>query len=75
MEDVDEDLINNWEEMLAIYLNTVIPQPSYESIENTSPNVVGRMFRVDITPSKIDIMFSYSIVEYINKEGNETITL
>jgi hypothetical protein len=73
--DYDSDLVNDWEEMLAIYLNTVIPQPSYESIENTSPNVVGRMFRVDITPSKIDIMFSYSIVEYINKEGNETITL
>jgi hypothetical protein len=75
MEDVDEDLINNWEDMLAIYLNTVIPQPSDESINNVSPNIVGRMFRVDITPSKIDIRFSYSIVEYINKEGNETITL
>ena len=73
--DYDSDLINNWEDMLAIYLNTVIPPPSYESIHNASPNIVGRMFRVDITPSKIDIRFSYSIVEYINKEGNETITL
>jgi hypothetical protein len=75
MEDVDKDLINNWEDMLAGYLNMNIPPPSYESIHNTSPNIVGRMFRVDITPSKIDIRFSYSIVEYINKEGNETITL
>jgi hypothetical protein len=73
--DYDIDLVNDWEEMLAIYLNTVIPQPSDESIENASPNVVGRMFKVDITQSKIDISFSYSIVEYINKKGNETITL
>jgi hypothetical protein len=73
--DYDSDLINNWEDMLAGYLNMNIPPPSYESIHNASPNIVGRMFRVDITPSKIDIRFSYSIVEYINKEGNETITL
>ena len=69
------DIINSWEDMLATYLNTVIPQPSDESIENASPNVVGRMFKVDITQSKIDISFSYAIVEYINKEGKETITL
>jgi hypothetical protein len=78
MEDMDDeifDLINSWEDMLATYLNTVIPQPSDESIENASPNVVGRMFKVDITQSKIDISFSYSIVEYINKKSNETITL
>jgi hypothetical protein len=61
--------------MLATYLNTILPQPSDESINNASPNVVGRMFKVDITQSKIDISFSYSIVEYINKKGNETITL
>ena len=61
--------------MLATYLNTIIPQPSDESINNASPNVVDRMFKVDITQSKIDISFSYSIVEYINKKGNETITL
>jgi hypothetical protein len=73
--DYDSDLVNDWEEMLAIYLNTVIPQPSDESINNASPNIVGRMFRVDITPSRINTSFSYSIVEYINKEGNETITL
>ena len=70
-----EDLINNWEEMLAGYLNMIIPQPSDESISKSQPNIVGRMFRVDITPSKIDISFSCSIVEYINKTGNETITL
>jgi hypothetical protein len=78
MEDMDDeifDLINNWEDMLATYLNTILPQPSDESINNASPNVVGRMFRVDITPSKIDISFSCSVVEYINKKGNETITL
>jgi len=70
-----EDLINNWEEMLAGYLNMIIPQPSDESISKSQPNIVGRMFRVDITPSKIDISFSCSIVDYINKKGNETITL
>jgi hypothetical protein len=69
------DIINSWEDMLATYLNTIIPQPSDESINNASPNVVDRMFKVDITQSKIDISFSYSIVEYINKKGNETITL
>ena len=69
------NIINNWEDMLATYLNTILPQPSDESINNASPNIVGRMFRVDITPSKIDISFSCSIVEYINKKGNETITL
>jgi hypothetical protein len=72
---ISEELVLNWEEMLATYLNTVIPQPSDESINNASPNVVGRMFKVDITQSKIDISFSYSIVEYINKKSNETITL
>ena len=72
---ISEELVLNWEEMLAIYLNTVIPQPSDESINNASPNIVGRMFRVDITPSRINTRFSYSIVEYINKKGNETITL
>jgi hypothetical protein len=71
--DYDIDLVNDWEDMLAIYLNTVIPQPSDESINIASPNIVGRMFRVDITPSRINTRFSYSIVEYINKEGNETI--
>jgi hypothetical protein len=69
------DIINNWEDMLVAYLNTIIPQPSDESINNASPNIVGRMFRVDITPSRINTRFSYSIVEYINKKGNETITL
>jgi len=47
-----------------------IPQPSDESINNASPNIVGRMFRVDITPSRIDISFSCSIVEYINELPN-----
>ena len=70
-----EDLINNWENMLLVYLNMIIPQPSDESISKSQPNVVGRMFRVDITPSKIDISFSCSFVEYINKKGNETINL
>jgi hypothetical protein len=69
------DIINNWEDMLVAYLNTIIPQPSDESINNASPNVVGRMFRVDITPSRINTRFSCSVVEYINKKGNETITL
>jgi hypothetical protein len=72
---ISEELILNWEEMLATYLNMIIPQPSDESISKSQPNVVGRMFRVDITPSKIDISFSCSIVEYVNKKGNETITL
>jgi hypothetical protein len=52
-----------------------MPQPSDESIYKSEPNVIGRMYRIDITPSKIDISFSYAIVEYINKEGKETITL
>lgn len=68
--DYDIDLVNDWEEMLAIYLNTVIPQPSDESINIASPNIVGRMFRVDITPSRINTSFSYSIVEYINELPN-----
>ena len=78
MDDVDDetiDFLNEWEEMLATYLNTIMPQPSDESIYKSEPNVIGRMFRVDITPSKIDISFSCSVVEYINKKGNETITL
>ena len=69
------DFLNEWEEMLATYLNTIMPQPSDESIYKSEPNVIGRMYRIDITPSKIDISFSYAIVEYINKEGKETITL
>jgi hypothetical protein len=78
MDDVDDetiDFLNEWEEMLATYLNTIMPQPSDESIYKSEPNVIGRMYRIDITPSKIDISFSYAIVEYINKEGKETITL
>ena len=74
MDDNIFDLISNWEDMLAVYLNTIIPPPSYESIHNASPNIAGRMLRVDITPSKIYISFSYSIVEYTQKKGNETIT-
>jgi hypothetical protein len=69
------ELINNWEDTLATYLNTVIPQPSDESIATSSPNIINRVFRVDITPSKIDVSFSYSIVEYTKKKGNEAITL
>jgi hypothetical protein len=78
MVNIDKEIINitnDWENMLATYLNTILPQPSEESINKASPNVVSRMFRVDINPSKIDISFSYSIVEYNNKNGNETITL
>lgn len=71
----DNIFINGWEDILATYLNTILPQPSEDSLQNASPDVVGRMFRTDITPSKIDINFYYSIVEYTNKKGNETITL
>jgi hypothetical protein len=71
----DNYMVINWEEMLSGYLNTIIPQPSDESIYKAEPNVVGRMFRIDITPSEINISFSYSIVEYKNKKGKETIKL
>lgn len=74
-DDETVDFLNEWEEMLASYLNMIIPQPSDESIYKSEPNVIGRMYRIDITPSKIDISFSYAIVEYINKEGKETINL
>lgn len=72
---ISEELVLNWEEMLATYLNMIIPQPSDESISKSQPNIVGRMYRVEITPSKMYISFSYGIVEYTNKKGNETITL
>jgi len=75
MSEEDENMVINWEDTLTIFLNSIIPQPSDESIYKAEPNVVGRMFRVDITPSKINIIFSYSIVEYKNKEGKETIDL
>jgi hypothetical protein len=71
----DENMVINWEDTLTTFLNSIIPQPSDESIYKAEPNVVGRMFRVDITPSKINIIFSYSIVEYKDKEGKETINL
>jgi len=73
--DYDSDLVNDWEEMLAGYLNVNIPQPSDESIYKSEPNVIGRMYKVVITPSSMNISFSYAIVEYTEKEGNETITL
>ena len=69
--DYDSDLVNDWEEMLAGYLNTIIPQS--DNIQ--TPNISGRMYKVVITPSSMDISFSYSIVEYTEKKGNETITL
>jgi hypothetical protein len=75
MSEEDENMVINWEDTLTIFLNSIIPQPSDESIYKAEPNVVGRMFRVDITPSKINISFSYSIVEYKDKEGKETINL
>jgi hypothetical protein len=33
------------------------------------------LYRVDITPSKIDVIFSYSIIEYFDKKGSDTISL
>ena len=71
----DEELILEWEDMLATYLNMLIPQPTEESLSKSEPSVVGRMYRVDITPKKIDVSFYYAIVEYIEKEGKESITL
>lgn len=70
-----EELILEWEDMLATYLNMLIPQPTEESLSKSEPSVVGRMYRVDITPKKIDVSFYYAIVEYIEKEGKESITL
>jgi hypothetical protein len=69
--DYDSDLVNDWEEMLAGYLNTIIPQS--DNIQ--TPNISDRMYKVVITPSSMNISFSYAIVEYTEKKGNETITL
>lgn len=73
--DEDEEIISEWEDMLATYLNILIPQPTEESLSKSEPSVVGRMYRVDITPKKIDVSFYYAIVEYTEKEGKESITL
>lgn len=75
MDEKNKKLIYGWEELLATYLNTILPQPSDESIYKAEPNVIGRMFKITITPTKIDISFSYAVVEYSDKEGKETITL
>ena len=75
MDEKNENLIYDWEELLATYLNTILPQPSDESIYKSKPNVIGRMFKITITPTKIDISFSYGVVEYSDKKGKETITL
>ena len=37
---ISEELVLNWEEMLATYLNMIIPQPSDESISKSQPNIV-----------------------------------
>lgn len=73
--DADEETINSWEDTLATYLNSIIPYSTEETLSKGSPNIVNRMYRVDITPSKIDISFSYSIIEYSDKKGSDTISL
>jgi hypothetical protein len=71
----DEEMIYSWEDTLAVYLNSIIPYSTEESLSKSSPNIVNRLYRVDITPSKIDVIFSYSIIEYFDKKGSDTISL
>ena len=71
----EEEIINYWEDILAIYINSILPQPNYESVQDNKPNIIGRMFRVDVTPKNINISFTYKEVKYEDRKGNESITL
>ena len=73
VEETEEDIINNWEDIVASYLNSLIPQSSFESIQKANPNITGRMFKLNITPSNIKVSFSYDEVKYSNRKSNFTI--
>ena len=68
-------LVSLWEETLAGYLNSLIPYSDEEFLSRGKPVFVGRMYKVKITPSDINISFEYSTIEYTPHKSKETIKL
>lgn len=75
LDETDEQYMYDWEEILATYLNSLIPQSPSEEISRSVPSINGRMYKVIITPESIDISFSYNVIKYKNNKGSETINL